>query len=246
MLSSLSHTHSQLVTQGQLDALPAPVSRGPIHAPIPHGVLVDAMKARARAEGYEVSRQLCAISGHGRRLFGVLDLVAPTQGREDRGFSIGFRNSTDTTLGIRMVAGVRVFVCDNLALSGDLIALQRRNTSRLDLEDALKEGFARFLTHAGTLDTQIEAMKTTPLADGEAKARAYDIFARHVLPLRLFTAVEDYYFHPVKGMEDCRPRTLWSLHNACTRAMKTLTPTRAFAANIALGQAFGLHQPTAA
>jgi hypothetical protein len=238
------HAGSALVGTDTLDQLPAPVSRGPMHQPVPHGVLVQAMERAALAHGYVVTRQELAIGHTGRRLFGVMDLEPPAGVARDnaRGFAIGFRNSTDMTLGIRLVAGARVSVCDNLMLSGDLIALKRKNTTHLDLDSSLEEGFDRYLQHARVLDLQIATLQDAVLTPEEAKVSIFEIFAHHVLPMRLFERVVQNYFDPDTTMTDCLPRTQWGLHNACTRAVKVLSPVRAFAANVDLGRLFGLTQ----
>lgn len=231
-----------LVTATDLNDLPAPLPRGSFHQPVPHASLVRSLQVAALAHGYVVKRQQLALGRAGHRLFGVMDLLPPPSvpRHEDRGLAIGFRNSTDESLGIRMVAGVRVVVCDNLALSGDLIALKRRNTTGLDLEAALRDGFDRYLLYASALDRQLVELQETPLSTLEAKARIVDLFAAKVLPLRLFRHVTRYYFNPDEGMTDCQSATRWGLLNACTRALKRLPPVRAFHANIALGQFFGL------
>ena len=236
------HHDSAPVTDATLAELPAPLPCGPYHHPVPHCVLVRGLKVAALAHGYVVTRQQLGLNGSGHQLFGVMDLLPPPSvaRADDRGFSIGFRNSTDESLAIRLVAGVRVVVCDNLALSGDLIALKRRNTTGLDLEAALTEGFERYLLHARELDRQVTEMQHTPLSAEEAKARLVDLFTTKVLPLRLFLPVARYYFNPDESMPDCQPSTRWGLLNACTRAIKRLSPARAFEANIALGHAFGL------
>ena len=145
-----------------------------------------ALRSVVHERGYTVTGQQLAINRSGHRLFGVMDLEATpppdTLVIDDNpwGFAIGFRNSTDESLGIRLVAGVRVVVCDNLALSGDLIALKRRNTTRLDLVGALDAGFGRYLTHARALNDQIATLQAAVIcATGEA--RLYDLFAHRVL-----------------------------------------------------------------
>lgn len=242
MSSSISSAKSQLVSAAQLEQLPPPPSRGPVHQPIPHWLLAKVLRVEAEERGYDVRREQFALGMRGSALFGVMDLmpqgVVATE--SERGLSIGFRNSTNSTLAIKVVAGTRVFVCDNLALSGDLIAVLRRNTVNLDLESALRQGFDKFLKHATTLDIQIARLQATAITDMEAKARVFDIFAAKVVPVHLFDDVERFYFHPEDAMTDCQPRTAWGLHNAFTRAMKSLPPARSFSANVDLGRAFGM------
>ncbi len=238
------HAGSALVGTDTLDQLPPPLSRGPQHQPVPHGVLVQAMARAALTHGYVVTRQELAMGHTGRRLFGVMDLEPPAGVARDnaRGFAIGFRNSTDMSLGIRLVAGVRVSVCDNLLLSGDLIALKRKNTVGLHLDDALAEGFDRYLQHARVLDYQIEALQDAALTSDDAKVHIFELFANHVLPIRLFDRVVRNYFDPDATMTDCVPRSKWGLHNSMTRATKFLPPVRAFAATVDLGRYLRLTQ----
>lgn len=241
MAASLSHNRSQLATFDNLVALPEPQKIGNVHQPIPHELLVRALRVEAEERGYQVTREQFALAGGGSRLFGVIDLMPEgVTVAEDRGLSLGFRNSTNSTLALKMVAGSRVFVCDNMVLSGDLIAVLRRNTIGLDLEAALRAGFEKFLEHAGTLDRQIARLQAKEILDLEAKARIFDIFAQRVVPVHLFDEVGRYYFSPADDATDCHPRTVWGLHNAFTRALKVLPPATAFSTTVALGRAFGL------
>ena len=239
---SLIHKKSALVSLQQLKALPIPISLGAQHNPVPHHLLIETLRVEAEERGYSVEREQYALGMNGSALFGIMDLmpagVTANEAHEERGLSLGFRNSTNATLAIKVVAGTRVFVCDNLALSGDLIAVLRRNTKGLDLGEALKAGFDKFLQHATSLDLQIMRLQATAITDLEAKARVFDIFAAKVVPVHLFDDVELHYFRPEDT--DCQPRTAWGLHNAFTRAMKKLVPTSAFNANVALGRAFGM------
>jgi predicted SpoU family rRNA methylase len=47
---------------------------------------------------------------------------------EDMGLSIGIRNSYDKSMSIGVALGARVFVCDNLAISGE-IRIVRKHTA---------------------------------------------------------------------------------------------------------------------
>lgn len=238
----MAHTgKAHLVTMEQLKALPTPEPLGTHHEPIPHCILAMALEIEAMERGYSVTRSQYALGMNGSALFGVMDLM-PTGVvvAEERGLSLGFRNSTNSALAIKVVAGNRVFVCDNLALSGDMIAVLRRNTTGLDLEAAIKIGFEKFQQHASSLDRQIMILQAKMISDIEAKARVFDIFANRILPVHLFDDVEKFYFHPTDDMTDCQPRSEWGLHNAFTRAIKKMRPITGFEATVGLGRAFGL------
>ena len=57
--------------------------------------------------------------------------------RLDIGFELGIRNAIDKSMSVGVVAGDRVFVCDNLAFIGSLIAF-RKHTSGLDHEEMVE------------------------------------------------------------------------------------------------------------
>ena len=240
-MSLVVHAGASRLTLDQLKALPEPVRLGSSHAPVPHSFLVESIEVEAMERGYDVTKMELAVSKDLSTLFGVIDLVPPgVVDVTDRGTSIGFRNSTNSTLAIKIVAGTRVFVCDNLALSGDLIAVLRRNTTGLNLETELREGFSKFMQHCTSLDLRIAELQMKTIADLVAKAQIFDIFNSKIIPVHLFDDVSEFYFKPTDEMTDCQPRTQWGLHNAFTRAMKKLPAARAFSANVELGRAFGM------
>jgi hypothetical protein len=227
MSSSLSlHSpkfNAKLTDYGTLAALPVPQAMGPFHKPIPHVRLIDALRHEVVERGYGIEREAFALAAKGQALFGVIDLK-PSDAAAQRCLSLGFRNSVDTSMAAQLVAGITVFVCDNMALSGSMIAMNRKNTTGLDLGDAVAQGFDKFLLHAQVLDVQITRLQATAISDGAAKQLIYDVFSAKVVPARLFDDVDTYYFRPTAATPETQDRTLWGLHNAFTRAMRDLTP----------------------
>lgn len=242
LMTHSSKFQSQITSLTALQAMPEPVPMGPMHKPVAHAALVDAIHQQIDQRGFRVTKEQFAIGAKGAALFGVIDL-APVQGGlvlTERGMSFGFRNSIDQSMGIQGVAGTRVFVCDNLALSGDLFAIKRKNTTGLDLLKAMVDAFEKFLTHSSTLDQEIMRLQATVIADAVAKEVIFDAFNQGVVPVKLFDDVSKLYFRATDETPDCQARSLWGLHNAFTRAMKELSPVRSFGATVALGKLFGL------
>lgn len=238
---------SKLVSRGALINLPEPEAMGLRHKPVPHCVLVDAIADEIDRRGFNITREQLALGSKGQAIFGVMDLtpkaemvLTETNFNRERGMSFGFRSSTNQVLSIQAVAGTRVFVCDNLALSGNMIAIQRKSTTRLDLGEALASGFDKFLQHSEEITISIERLAGTVLSDSRAKEMICDLFMAESLPTRLFDDVTRFYFKPLDSQPDCQPRSLWGLHNACTRAAKDLPPASHFRASVRLGRAFDL------
>jgi hypothetical protein len=243
MSSTLSHRQSQLVTYNQLAMLPAPQALGRNHKPVPHVTLIDTIRQEIDTRGMSIAREQFALGRHGASLFGVIDLEVTKSGtwqatsHPGRSVALGFRNATDQSLAIRAVAGAHVMVCDNLCLSGDAFALQRKNSRYLDLAYAIATGFDRFMSQAQQFNVEVARMQARELTDMAAKAIMFDVFSAGIAPLHLFDDVDRNYFKPEAGWTDCEPRTLWGVHGAFTRAFRELSPQRVLGASTALGKA---------
>lgn len=236
---------AKLTTLPALEAMDRPMPLGQRHSPIPHHVLIKSLLHEVEQRGYMPVRTQFALGAQGGALFGVIEME-PTQaglalmGHTERRMALGFRNSTDQSMAIQGVAGTRVFVCDNMALAGDTFAFRRKNTTGLDLMAIIAVGFDRFLRYSKAFDVNIERMAAQRVTDLRAKAIIYDVFTRGIVPVRLLSAVHEFYFSPRQDMTDCTPRSEWGVHNAFTRAMKDMPPVAQFRATQQLGKAFHL------
>jgi hypothetical protein len=227
---------SKLTTLDALRLMPEPMALGPMHKPIPHAVLVEALLSEIEHRGYEVLDTQLALGAKGAALFGIVNMKG---NNEERSTALGFRNSTDSSLGLQGVAGSTVFVCDNLSLSGSVFAWKRKNTTGLDFGAMVANGFDKFLTQAQAFDVQVARLQGAAISADRAKAIVYDVFAARVLPIRLFEDVNRFYFdaEDTTVPEIAANRgNVWGLHNAFTRSMKDLSPVRQFGATVALGR----------
>jgi hypothetical protein len=209
--------------------------------PVAHVELVDNIVDRLDRIGMDIVREQYAVGKGGLALFGTLDLMPrgmdPAAGR---GIALGLRHSNDRRLPVHIVGGARVFVCDNLALSGEKIAL-RKHTRGLHLAQLIREGLDRFLDSFRRFNASVIEAEGHEIADDEAKVRLFDLRYQGVLPVSIFDeAATNYFRADALGYEDSAPRTVWGLHNACTRAVKALAPSSQFSTLTALGRAFGL------
>jgi len=242
---------SHRVTLGQLRTLPPPPSLGRHHKPVPHYQLVETVEEQIEARGWEVRRTQLAVNKNAQMVFGVLDLVklrdkvrdddlAVGPDSSEMGTTFGFRNSVNQSFGLRGVAGGRVWICDNLCLSGAEFVLQQKNTLRMNLAERVSVAIDKFIEQSRQLIDDIEALKQRPMADYAAKSLLYDVFSTGALPLHLLDDVNGFYFRPQEQHTDCQPRSAWGLHNACTRGAGLLKDTQRFHSSMALGRVFDL------
>lgn len=202
-----------------LKAMADPEKLGRIHTPVRHDVFIDGLREAVAMAGLTVNREELAIARGGAKLFGVMDFSS-----EDGkvGACMGFRHGNDRSMRIKVVAGIRVFVCDNMALSGDAgTLLNYLHTATFDPKAECIAAVSQYLEARNTLEVEIDRMKDAKISDGKAKELIYDaIVSRDVLPLRMIPDVDRWYF---KGeTEDLAPRTVWGLHNAFTRTLQEL------------------------
>lgn len=228
------HTGANKLTRDQLVEILPPEPTNTFK-PIKHADLVAEVHNALSRRQLSVIKEEYAVSQDGMKLFGVLDLTTSAQ---DFRFSIGIRNANDKSMRLGMVAGLRVFCCDNMAFSGDFFAIQAKHSKNLIPVDAISLGIDRIQRNFDPLTRQVEMWKAVQLSDGRAKSIICDAFIGDQLeaPKHLGKLVYDFYFNP--KYPEFEPRTEWSLTNAFTSAFKELEPVPQFRCTAKLGSFF--------
>ena len=228
----VAHCGARKVTRDELKEMPLPEATK-THQPLPHFQIVEVLEEALSFRHLSVVKDEYAVSEDGMKMFGVMDLDAAFEGGS---FSIGLRNSNDKSMRLALTAGYRVFVCDNMAFSGDFSPLLHKHTSNLNLTDSIAVAGDRIYRGLDSIANQIKLMRQHGLTDNDARLIIYRAFIEKVLkgvPRQLMPAVHANYFDP--AYEDFRSRNLWSLSNAFTSAFKSLGPLKKFEATAKLG-----------
>jgi hypothetical protein len=235
----MSHVDTDLVTREQLALVETPDATRSFK-PVPHIELVSTLEDVLRENRIAIRKEQFALRRDGSTLFAVLQLAHAETA--DGTAALGLRTSNNRTMSIQICAGLSVFVCDNMVFRGDLIALNRKHTSRLYLKTELVQAVCRFQEHFGKLAGEIENLKARPLSDLEAKVMLHDVFTEGILPIRFLPEASSLYFEPF--VDEFRPRTAWSLHNAFTAVAKEMPITTRMPAIQELGRYFGMTNGT--
>jgi hypothetical protein len=228
----LAHCGARKVTREELKEIPVPEGTA-THLPLSHYAIVEVLEEALSFRYLKIVHDEYAVSEDGMRMFGVMDL---NTGFEGGRFSIGLRNSNDKSMRLALTAGFRVFVCDNMAFSGDFAPLLHKHTRNLELRDSISIAVDRIQRGFPALEKGINEMKDFGLTDNDARLFIYRAFVERSIrgmPRNLISAVHDLYFQPKE--EAFLPRNLWSLSNAFTSAVKTLRPTKQFEVTARLG-----------
>ena len=204
--STLIGYQGRTISREELALVPTP-SATETHLPIPHHEVVNALVETLGFRHIGVVHDEYAVSPDGMKMFGALDLATEMHGCR---FSIGVRNSHDKSMRLAMTVGYRVFVCSNMAFSGDFTPVLAKHSKSLNLLDSISVGVDRMQRNFGPMQKQLD------------------------VPKHLARRVHDFYFNP--QYEEFKARTLWSLSNAFTSAFKELEPIPQFKATAKLGE----------
>jgi len=147
----------------------------------------------------------------------------PERSITDYSWTVGIRNSHDKTFPAGLVAGHKVFCCDNLAFSG-LVSISRKHTrwAERDLHELTARAVGQLGNKLIQLDQRIARYKEVKIDD----ARAHDIVIRSLDSSVVTTTQLPYLLKEWRepSHEAFLPRTAWSLFNAYTESLKTLNP----------------------
>jgi len=223
------------LTRQLLAAVPTPLGTA-THRPVPHAEVVEALVETLSFRHIAVVSEEYAVSKDGMKMFGVVDLDTGMHGCR---FSIGIRNAHDKSMRLGLTVGYRVFVCENMAFSGDFQPVLAKHSKNFSLQNALAIGVDQMQRNFDGLKHQVDAWRQSQLTDVTAKLLIYRAFVESELevPRHLARSVHDLYFKPEH--EEFQPRTLWSLSNAFTSAFKQLDAIPQFRATAKLAGFLG-------
>ena len=126
------------------------------HRPIPHAEIVNAVVETLGFRHIGIVKDEYAVSKDGMKMFGVLDLDTGMQGCR---FSIGIRNAHDKSMRLAMTVGYRVFVCENMAFSGDFEPVLAKHSKNFSLQNALSIGVDQMQRNFEGMRQQVETWK---------------------------------------------------------------------------------------
>ncbi len=218
------------LTREQLALVPTPPGTA-THRPIPHGEVVRALVDTLSLRHIAPVREEYAVSKDGMKMFGIVELETTFQGCR---FAIGIRNAHDKSMRLAMTVGYRVLVCDNMAFSGDFTPVLAKHSKNFNLIHSLEIGVSDMQRNFEPMTQQVRHWRDSQLTDVAARIIIYQAFIETEIdiPKHLAVSVHKLYFNPEH--EEFAPRTLWSLSNAFTSALKELDPIPQFRATAKL------------
>lgn len=162
--------------------------------------------------------KLCVATAHdNHRMFATLDLRSEIQ--PGVCLSVGVRSSTDQSFPLSLVAGSRVFICDNLAFFGDIKVNSKhtRHGSRR-WQEGIVGAISELDVFVAGERRRIEWMRSTRLDDPTVHHLIFTAMRTEMVNHVQALAIADEWYDP--RHEEFLPRTAWSLMNAFTEILK--------------------------
>lgn len=219
MSSSLClHSGAEVVTLEDVLAVTTPPSTQ-THYPIPHEYLIGQVIQNLEGIGWRVRETQWGLNAEGQEMWGVMDLVNGGTAFADYSVAIGIRNAHNKRFSAGVAVGSRVFVCDNLAFSSEIVVFRKHTRwIRKDLSRMLFEALGNLAAATRSQDERIQAYKATLLND----ALVHDLLIRAVDAKVMANAdlpkVLGHWREPEH--DEFLPRNAWSLLNAFTQVGK--------------------------
>lgn len=200
--------------------------------PTSHGESLDEVLAAITRCGLEVTASSFALTGNKKinpraRAFGEFQ-VSPVAGNsdlpDDFGMAIGWRHSIDQSISHQIVGGKHVFVCGNMAFSGEFMESRKHTINAdTDLPVRLDGAIQAYLSGFGREVEYADFWKQTEVSQTEVDHAILECvragaFSYNHIP-KVLDAWKSQPDHPQWGSQ-FGPRTVWSLDNALSEAQK--------------------------
>lgn len=185
--------------------------------PLRHSQVLSTVERTLGDAGFGITKSRFALSPDNARFFGTLDLTTPIT--DGVSLTVGVRNSIDKTFPIGLVAGSRVFVCDNLAFSAEIyVSKKHTRFGESRFNEGISSAVRSLASYQQVEAKRIEVYRQVELGENEAAACMLHAFEEGILSTRTLPVVIEEWRKP--EFDDFKPRTAWSLFNAFTAALK--------------------------
>jgi len=233
-MNVMTHTGGWNATPGDLASVPLP-DETDSYKPVPYGRFVEEVKLHIPRFGLKVESEDYALAREGNQMFGVL--TCKNGHVADWALAIGLRSSYDRSLAVQLVAGSRVFVCDNLAFHGET-QVSRKHTVNVfrDLPSLIYDMLSAVSVMKTRMADEIEKMKATEIDDRLAHHLMVHAIRKGALPASKLPKVIEQYDN-----FDCpefRDRNAWSLFNSFTGVIGSQQPWQQMDNTLSLTSAF--------
>lgn len=223
----VTHRGAVRVERAELENIPVP-QETPSYKPVSHHQLTDTILTIGQdlLTDYTLVGEDYAISRQGQQLFACLKFQNKKSfdiAHTEMAMSVAYRNSLDKSMSIGMAIGAQVFVCDNMALRGDICVMKKHTLNVWQgLENLAIQTFYKAQKNHQLIIQDSERLKRITLDNNQAYQQMGVLFGNGIVSPRQLPVLRQNWLRPQH--EDFQPRTMWSLYNSATESLKSCPP----------------------
>jgi len=218
------HKGAKVATMEDLMAV-TPPKHTETYCPVPYGDFVGTVRELLpRFDMKEIGSQF-ALSPDNQKMFGILKCET-NLGDTEGCLAIGLRSSYNTTLAPALIAGRNLFICDNLAFSGEIQG-SRKQTQNVfrDLENMVWTTLREVERRFGQMLIQDRKMKEIEVNTRLKDHILMESVRKRAIGLKKVLHVDrEFRRDDPKLNEAFGPWSAWRLFNAFTEVYKTRNP----------------------
>ena len=226
---SLTLMEGHRVAKAELDLIPIPQETD-TYKPISHYQLTDLILTVSQdvLKDYVLVGENYGLARKGNQLFACLSFKGESS---EMALSVAYRNSYDKSMTFGMAFGAQVYICENLALTGDIVVMKKHTKTVWEtLEDTVIANIFKAQKHYQKVIVDSEGLKARCLENKQAFQLMGLLFGNEIVSPRQITVLRDQWLRP--AYSDFQPRNAWSFLNSTSEALKSSPPNLAIEKHI--------------
>jgi len=220
-LNLIAHCGANYVERNVLSGMVLP-PKTETFVPIGHDYFVDLVEDRLNEKGLKVASTAFALGHEGANMFGMMEVHSKKSA--DFATVIGLRNSHIKWFAASIACGSGVFVCDNLAFSGE-VTVGRKHTSLIldSLGDVIDDAVGKVIDLSAVQSARYDAYKKRQLTPFEAEYLIVEMLRRGAINTGRVEKVVEQWDTPDHKSFAKTGDSGWRLFNAATESLKGLS-----------------------
>ncbi len=188
------------------------------YSPLPYADFVNMVEDELANIGFRFGGQSHAVMKEDQsKYFGIATLLNGSD-NEQHALTVGMRSSLDKSIAPAVAFGSSVFVCDNLAFTGEVTLKRKQTTNNLrDIRPMIIDAVSRVKGMRDNQNRRFELYQDTKLTTARAGAVIAEMYRREIVNTSKIGKVIEEWDNPSFAHGN---KTAWRLFNAATEALK--------------------------
>jgi len=217
MQGLMMHCGAESVPFPTLLGLPIP-EKTSTHLPIPHHQFYSMAENRLLEQGYAITNPRHYLNREAAHYFSLMQIQHEDEDQDAQHATMcALRNSHDKTFSASLAVGAKVFVCDNLSFSGDIV-VGRKHTPNIwdELPQIIEGAISKIRVMRKRQDVRFAEYRHAPLDDYAVDHLIMDTYRKGIINLNRIGKVNEQWHNPSADHGD---KSVWRYFNAVTAAL---------------------------